>query len=484
MPEWKQWHVLGNGEFPAIQKLSIEDCPKLIGKLPENLYSLTELRISGCPELNLETPIQLSSLKRFEVSGSPKAGVLFDEAELFTSQLEGMKQIDELYISNCNSLNSLPISILPNTLNTIGLFRCRKLKLEAPDSSKMNSNVFLEGLRLDECDSISSPELVPRARYLDVESCQHLARFLIPNGTETLHISWCENLEILSVECGTQMTSLDIHDCKKLKWLPEHMQELLSSLKELQLSRCPEIESFPDGGLPFNLQLLTISSCEKLVNGQKEWRLQRLPSLRVLCIHHDGSDEEFVDGANWDLPSSIQMLNITNLKTLSSQHLKSLTSLECLYTEDLPQIQSLLEQGLPSSLSELCLYGHGDLHSLPTEGLRHLTSLQSLEISNCHQLHSLPESGLPSSLSELTITDCPNLQSLPESVFPSSLSNLTIKDFPNLQSLPVKGMPSSLSSLSIYKCPLLKPLLEFDKGEYWPEIAHISTTEIDWGEYL
>ncbi|KAM3302854.1 hypothetical protein P3S67_013884 [Capsicum chacoense] len=40
IPEWKQWHALGNGEFPALQKLSIEDCPKLTGKLPENLCSL------------------------------------------------------------------------------------------------------------------------------------------------------------------------------------------------------------------------------------------------------------------------------------------------------------------------------------------------------------------------------------------------------------------------------------------------------------
>ncbi|PHT35253.1 hypothetical protein CQW23_27053 [Capsicum baccatum] len=56
MPEWKQWHVLGNGEFHALQDLSIKDCPKLLGKLTENLCSLTKLRISRCPELNLETP--------------------------------------------------------------------------------------------------------------------------------------------------------------------------------------------------------------------------------------------------------------------------------------------------------------------------------------------------------------------------------------------------------------------------------------------
>ncbi|KAM3302810.1 putative disease resistance RPP13-like protein 1 [Capsicum chacoense] len=450
MPEWKQWHVLGNREFPALQDLFIYDCPKLVGKFPENLSSLTNLIIKRCPELNLETPIQLSSIKWFQVDGSPKAGVAFDEAELFTSQLEGTKQIEKLSISDCISLTSFPISTLPSTLKRITIRLCRKLKLEAPDSSKMNSNMFLEELALDECDSISSLELVPRARYLRVMRCQNLTRFLIPNGTENLYINFCENVEILSVARGIQMTSLSIYDCKKLKRLPERMQELLPSLKELKLYNCPEMESFPDGGLPFNLQILGIRYCEKLVNGRKEWRLHRLLSLRELYIFHNGSDEEIVGGENWELPCSIRILFIGNLKTLSSQVLNSLTSLESLRTFNLLQVQSLLEEGLPSSLSELYLCCHDELHSLPTEGLRHLTSLQSLCISNC-----------------------PQLQSLAESVFPSSLSELTIWECPNLQSLPVKGMPSSLSKLSIDQCPLLEPLLELDQGEYWSKIVHI-----------
>ncbi|PHT35015.1 hypothetical protein CQW23_26815 [Capsicum baccatum] len=416
MPEWKQWHVLRNGEFPALQNLSIEDCPKLIGKFPENLCSLTKLRISRCPELNLETPIQLSSLKKFE----------------------GMKQIEELSISNCNSLTSLPTSTLPSTLKTITLCCCRKLKLDTSVGDRL---------------TLTSCELVPRACYLYVNSCPNLTRFFIPNGTERLDISCCENLELLSVAWGTQITSLE---CEKLKRLPERMQELLPSLKGLQLWNCPEIESFPDGGLPFNLQLLVIDDCKKLVNGRKEWHLQRLPSLRELYIIHNDSDEEIVGGENWELPCSIRRLTIDNLTTFSSQALKSLTSLEYLRTCSLPQIQSLLEQGLPSSLSKLYLSDHDELHSLRTEALGHLTSLQSLEISNCHQLQSLPESELPSSLSKLTIYNCPNLQSLP-----------------------VKWIASSLPKLSIRNCPLLKPLLEFDKGEYWSKIAHIPEIYID-----
>ncbi|MCD7452577.1 hypothetical protein HAX54_017496 [Datura stramonium] len=453
MPEWKQWHVLGNGEFPALKILSIEDCPKLIGKLPENLSSLRGLRISRCPGLNLETPIQLSSLKIFEVSGV-----------LFTSQLQGMKQIVELSITDCNSLTSLHISSLPKTLKKIEISGCEKLKLEPSASEMIHSsyyNMFLERVVLDGCYSIDdiSSELVPRVRTLIVGRCHSITRLVIPTGTESLTIWSCENLEILSAACGTRTTSLrflNIENCEKLKWLPE----LLPSLNTLELFNCPEIELLPQGGLPFNLEVLLIWNCKKLVNGRKEWRLPRLSCLRELRIEHDGSDEEILADKNLELPCSIQRLYISNLKTLSSQVLKSLTSLAYLDTFYLPQIQSLLEEGLPSSLSELRLDDHHELHSLPTESLRHLTSLRRLEIRHCNQLQSLAESVLPSSLSELTIGYCPNLQFLP-----------------------VKGMPSSLAKLHIYHCPLIKPLLEFDKGEYWPKIAHISTIVIDW-KYL
>ncbi|KAG5578220.1 hypothetical protein H5410_058354 [Solanum commersonii] len=454
MLDWKHWHVLGCGEFPKLEKLSIEDCPKLMGKLPENLCSLTELKISKCPQLNLDT-----------------------------SQLEGMKQIVELKIGDCDHL-TLPFSKLPSTLKKIRIYNCKELKLEEPVGE-----MFLEDLTLQEC-VMSPDQFLPRARTLRVRECHNLTRrFLIPTATETLTIMGCEDIEKLSVACGgTQMTSLSIEYCKKLTWLPERMQELLPSLKRLKLWNCPDIESFPEGGLPFNLEVLEIDNCKKLVNGRKEWLL---PRLRVLQIKHDDSDEEIEhegsddemehdgsdeemehdgsdeemehdgseeemehdgsdeemehddseeemehDGSDeemehddndeeiehWKLPSSIQSLTIRNLKTVSSEDLKSLTSLEYLRITNLPQIQSLLEEGrLPSSLSELHLWNHDELHSLH---LSHLTSLLRLHIGICPNLQSLSESALPSSLSQLTIW---SLQSLSELELPSSLSQLKIR---------------------------------------------------------
>lgn len=107
---------------------------------------------------------------------------------------------------------------------------------------------------------------------MSVNSCPNLTRLLIPTETEKFYIWHCKNLEILSVASGTQtmLRNLSIRDCEKLKWLPECMQELIPSLKELELWFCTEIVPFPEGGLPFNLQVLLINDCKKLVNARKE----------------------------------------------------------------------------------------------------------------------------------------------------------------------------------------------------------------------
>ncbi|KAK4370362.1 hypothetical protein RND71_009837 [Anisodus tanguticus] len=211
MPEWKQWHILGNGEFPKLHDLLI-NCSKLIGKLPENLCSLTGLIISEC-------------------------------SVLFAFHLQGMKQIVELSITDRNYLTFIPISILPSTLKRIRISSCGKFKLEMPVSGMISSgycNMFLENLDLYRCDSINdiSHELVPRARYLSAKSCHNLTRLLIPTATEKFDIWDSKNLKILSVACKTQamlLCHLHIYNCEKLKWLSEGIQELLPYIKTLEL---------------------------------------------------------------------------------------------------------------------------------------------------------------------------------------------------------------------------------------------------------
>ncbi|KAK6776809.1 hypothetical protein RDI58_027810 [Solanum bulbocastanum] len=255
MPELEKWCVLGKGEFPALQGLSIKDCPKLIQKFPETPFF---------------------ELKEFEIVGS--------NAEVFTSQLQGMKQIVKLVVTDCHSLTSLPISILPSTLKRIHIYRCEKLKLEAP-VSEMISNIFLEILHLRGCDSIDdiSPELVPRALSLIGSSCCNLTRLLIPTGTENLFISdWLSiyhdgsDEEILADKNWELPCTIRSLAISNLKTLSSQFLKSLTSLKSLYAVNLPQIQSLLEEGLPSSLSELYLYDLHDLHS----------PSTQGLCTSH------------------------------------------------------------------------------------------------------------------------------------------------------------------------------------------------------
>ena len=126
------------------------------------------------------------------------------------------------------------------------------------------------------------------------------------------------------------------------------MHTLLPSLLYLELCYCPELESFPEGGLPSNLQILEIGSCDKLFLRRREWGLQSLHSLREIIIRYHGREVgSFPEEAS--LPSSLIRL------TISFPHLTSLNG----------------------------------------SGFEHLALLKQLEIWSCHNLQCLPEEGFP-----------------------------------------------------------------------------------------
>ena len=82
------------------------------------------------------------------------------------------------------------------------------------------------------------------------------------------------------------------------------------------------------------------------------------------------------------------------------------------------------EELLPSNLNSLSIGGLLNLKYLNYRGLQHLTALQTLEISCCDELQSLPEEGLPSSLSFLCIKEC--------SLLKENLLNKKGKDWSNM----------------------------------------------------
>ncbi|XP_059597572.1 putative disease resistance RPP13-like protein 1 [Vitis vinifera] len=474
MLEWEEW-VCRGVEFPCLKELYIKKCPKLKKDLPKHLPKLTKLKISECGQLVCCLPMapsirelmleecddvvvrsassltSLASLDIREVCKIPdELGQLHSLVQLSVCCCPELKEIPpilhsltslkNLNIQQCESLASFPEMALPPMLERLEIIDCPTL--ESLPEGMMQNNTTLQHLSIEYCDSLRSlPRDIDSLKTLSIYGCKKLelalqedmthnhyaslTKFVISNcdsltsfplasftKLETLHLWHCTNLESLYIPDGLHhmdltslqilnfyncpnlvsfpqgglptpnLTSLWISWCKKLKSLPQGMHSLLTSLERLRIEGCPEIDSFPIEGLPTNLSDLDIRNCNKLMACRMEWHLQTLPFLSWLGV--GGPEEERL--------------------------------------ESFPE-----ERFLPSTLTSLIIDNFPNLKSLDNKGLEHLTSLETLSIYRCEKLESLPK----------------------------------------------QGLPSSLSHLYILKCPLLEKRCQRDKGKKWPNISHI-----------
>ncbi|KAG5541554.1 hypothetical protein RHGRI_021405 [Rhododendron griersonianum] len=389
MPEWVQWLQLDAGEFSRLQKLEVIKCPNLIGDLPK-VPSLVKLTIEKCPGLVAslvratcirEVVLEECKGVQFETQGVSSVENLkissFASLEEFASELLPLTNLKELTLEKCPKvLSFLEEKMCLNNLKELSVRWC--LKLELPLSVAMSHcYTSLEKLTLFGCESLKSLPLglFPKLQNLSVEDCTNFETLVIPEGIELqnltsiqrLNFVGCSNMVIF--HCGglpaPNLSYLSFCDCKKLKALPEQMNTLLPSLEMFLLACCPEIESFPKGGLPSKLRTLYIVNCKKLVGGWRDWGLQRLPSLTRFAA---GGESEDV-------------------------------------------LESFPEEGLlPSTVTTLWIICMPNLKSLNDRGLQLLGSLKYMDIWNCPHLQSFPEEGLPSSLFELQIRECPLLK--------------------------------------------------------------------------
>ncbi|KAG6793715.1 hypothetical protein POTOM_002934 [Populus tomentosa] len=326
MPHLHEWISSEGGAFPVLRELYIKECPNLSKALPSHLPSLTTLEIKRCQQLAaaLPTTPPICSLKLDDISRdvlvtklpSRLHGLRVDGFNPISSLLEGMElmgvpstNLEEIEIRNCGSLMSFPLQMF----------------------SKLKS------FQISECPNLESLVAYERTHGNFTRSC-------------------------LNAVCP-DLTLLRLWNCSNVKSLPKCMHSLLPSLEILQLGNCPELESFPEEGLPAKLQSLQIRNCRKLIAGRMEWNLQALQ-----CLSH------FSFGEYEDIESFPE-------KTL-----------------------------LPTTLITLGIWDLQNLKSLDYEGLQHLTSLTQMRISHCPNLQSMPEEGLPSSLSSLIISQCPLLE--------------------------------------------------------------------------
>ncbi|XP_028100004.1 putative disease resistance protein At3g14460 isoform X1 [Camellia sinensis] len=381
MLEWVDWYILESAEFSKLKVLQVINCPKLIGGLPKHIPSCVSLEIQECSRLTSELVLKgcdgvelgcrgLSSLTKLEISSMPNLKEL-------TPELCTLTNLKEFTLFNCPSLLSFPDTGLPPRLTSLSIRYCEVLVF--PRSEDMeNCYRSLETLYLYRCDALK-PMLLgffPKLRSLEIESCRNFESITDLNMLGLQNLTSLESLlfggfsNLISFPRGglpgRNLTHFRILQCEKLKSLPEGMHTLFPSLQSLELDGCPEIESFPEGGLPSSLHSLEIQNCSKLTAGRREWDLQRLPSLRHFRLAGDYWGQSFPENRVESfpeeglLPSTLMSLDIEhlpNLKSLNNRGLQLLGSLKYMKILNCPKLQSLVEEGLPTSLFMLEFFG-------------------------------------------------------------------------------------------------------------------------------
>jgi Leucine-rich repeat (LRR) protein len=238
---------------------------------------------------------------------------------------------------------------------------------------------YLIGLNIYNCNKLDAS--IPRGGNmikLDIQSCDRILVNELPTSLKKLllrqngytEFSVDQNLinfpflEKLELDCsGTvKHPSLDLRCYNSLQrlsikgWgsssLPLSLH-LFTKLLHLKLTDCPELESFPMGGLPSNLIYLGIYNCPKLIGSREEWGLFQLNSLRCFRVSDEFENVESFPEENL-LPPTLDTLHLekcSKLRIMNNKGFLHLKSLKYLYIWDCPGLESLPEkEALPNSL--------------------------------------------------------------------------------------------------------------------------------------
>lgn len=310
--------------MPSLIKLSIEKC--------QSLQSLAAVRLPMLQQLDIKDCTALVSMPDYEA---------------------GMSCLLEFNVSNCGSLRWWPMDKSPTTLEKLSISKnCGNLEigmvlqwLNSGMSSLLEIDVRDSGAVLGKIFNSKQHRLTSLVKLV-IRNCKYIESFRATSWPPIPHLK-----------------VLIIGSCQNLRNLP---LDQIQSLESLDISYCPNLESFPDGDLPPKLTKLTMTECGELLKPLSEWGLHRLPSLESFSISG----------------------GFSRLISISDSNNQAL---------------------LPQSLIELRIGRFQNLESI-AKGLQNCTSLEHLLVWACPKLRSLPEGNLVSSLLSLEIRDCPVLE--------------------------------------------------------------------------
>ncbi|RZB65904.1 disease resistance protein RGA2-like [Glycine soja] len=330
MKAWKKWECEAvTGAFPCLQYLSIKKCPKLKGDLPEQLLPLKELEISDCKQLEASAPralklnledfgklqIDWASLKKLRMGGHSMEASLLEKSDTL-KELEiyccpkqmqpGVMFCDcEMSDDGCDSLKTFPLDFFP-ALTILFLGGFRNLQMITQDHTLNH----LESLGFANCPQLESLPgsmhiLLPSLKQLVIYDCPRVESFPeggLPSNLKEMGLYKCssglmaslkgalgDNPPLKTLGIGKldaesfpdegllplSSINLSIYGFRNLKKLDYKGLCQLSSLKELNIIDCPNLQQLPEEGLPKSISHLGIGGC---------------PNLKQRCQNPEGED--------------------------------------------------------------------------------------------------------------------------------------------------------------------------------------------------
>ncbi|QHO18135.1 Putative disease resistance RPP13-like protein [Arachis hypogaea] len=461
-PNW-----LGDSSFGNIVCLRIEDC-RHCSSLPPlgRLQSLKELFISGMKSVK--------SIGSEFYGGNSPSFQPFPSLETLT--FKSMEEWEEW-----NMIDGITTEF--PRLSHLSLRSCPKLKGNLPSNLPCLVRLDVEDCCVLESEfsgEVDNRNIMRALNVFNFNSLQQLSLFNIPSLTAFPSNGLPKALKTLSIEY-----------CKKLEF-PSH--EFLQSCKALEglriMSSCCSLTSFPLGSLPV-LKRLILWKCKHLKSisiSEEAAASQSLMFLEDLQVYGCPELESIslLDSSTPNL-SYFWVEKCDKMNSLP-EPINNLSGLQTLYIFDVPNLESIAEEGLPINLRTLGVGNEEGVYcntAITKWGLDRLTSLSELSIKGEYLVKKLMEIQvplLPNSLRMLEIEGAREIQHLDGKWLQhlTSLKTLSLYECDKLKSLPKERLPSSISRLEIRGCPMLKASCERKKGKEWPKIAHIPLIIFDW----
>ncbi|PRQ55030.1 putative P-loop containing nucleoside triphosphate hydrolase, leucine-rich repeat domain, L [Rosa chinensis] len=394
--------------FPVLEVLTFKDMQNWKEWLPckrdEEIRvfpCMEKLSVLSCPKLKGWLPKNMDSLSELYI----------DECEELVVSIANYKHIHKLTINGCKRVvhrSGVKFELLED------------MELHGISEFRLEIDGFIRGL--------------PKLQTLRITGCEELTCL------------W-ENEDRLLQRRISNIIGGNISDS------PSHFIQELRALKELVLTGCSNLISFPEASWPPCLENVKMESCNSLTYFV---RYQVPPSIRRIEIEKCQNLKLLVKDAG-ELEGCMEWLEIkecASLTSLSGKGGRLPRTLKFLRISDCDRLESIIETFHEDTcLEALTIERCANLKSLP-EGLCHLSALRILIIRNCGSLVSFPRGGLPSNLIDFCIEDCDQLEALPR-----GMDNLS-----SLQTLMLRyygGFPPNLITLRIGNCKSCKPLSEW-----------------------